>query len=118
MADMRLLGEAYNYMLLDSRTLFELLYACMSHGHDSAESAARLDPPDDFFRVRMVRGTLPAPCACCLLPAACACCLLPAACACCLLPGLLRAWRWCSGVMLGWCSRPGMAYSAAATCCF
>lgn len=55
---MRLLGECYNYMLLDSRTLFELLYACLSHGHDSPESAARLDPPDDFFRVRMVRGAL------------------------------------------------------------
>jgi hypothetical protein len=53
---MRLLGECYNYLLLDSRTLFEQLYSCLSHGHDSGERAAKLDPPDDFFRVRMVGG--------------------------------------------------------------
>jgi regulator of nonsense transcripts 2 len=63
---MRLLGECYNYLLMDSRTLFEQLYSCLSHGHDSAERAAKLDPPDDFFRARMVgssqRGGAPGWC--------------------------------------------------------
>jgi regulator of nonsense transcripts 2 len=56
LAEMRLLGELYNYMLLDSRAVFDVLYTLLGHGHSTWEQAARLDPPDEYFRLRMVRG--------------------------------------------------------------
>ncbi|CAD7702075.1 unnamed protein product [Ostreobium quekettii] len=53
-AHVRLLGELYNYRLLDSRTLFESLYWILNFGHDTPEDAMRLDPPGDTFRIRMI----------------------------------------------------------------
>ncbi|KAF8071278.1 UPF2 [Scenedesmus sp. PABB004] len=58
LAQVRLLGECYNYMLLDSRAVFDVLYLLIGHGHESEEAALRLDPPDDFFRVRLVIALL------------------------------------------------------------
>lgn len=49
---MRLLGELYNYRIVDSRTIFDTLYTLLAFGHDSPETAAALDPPTSFFRVR------------------------------------------------------------------
>lgn len=37
-----------------ARAVFDVLYMLIGHGHESEESALRLDPPDDFFRVRLV----------------------------------------------------------------
>ncbi|EFJ41604.1 hypothetical protein VOLCADRAFT_68153, partial [Volvox carteri f. nagariensis] len=60
MADVRLLGELYNYMLCNSTPVFETLYLLVTFGHESPELAERLDPPDDFFRVRLVCALLDA----------------------------------------------------------
>ncbi|WIA32391.1 hypothetical protein OEZ86_003220 [Tetradesmus obliquus] len=51
-------GEAYNYMLLDSRAVFDVLYMLIGHAHDNEEAALKLDPPDDFFRIRLVIALL------------------------------------------------------------
>jgi len=37
------------------RAVFDVLYMLIGYGHDSETTALRLDPPDDFFRLRMVR---------------------------------------------------------------
>ncbi|KAG2482394.1 hypothetical protein HYH03_018672 [Edaphochlamys debaryana] len=60
MADVRLLGELYNYMLCNSTPVFETLYLLLTFGHEAPELAERLDPPDDFFRVRLVCALLDA----------------------------------------------------------
>lgn len=44
--------------LLLSRAVFDVLYMLIGHGHESEELLLRLDPPDDFFRVRLVRSGL------------------------------------------------------------
>ncbi|KAI9193580.1 armadillo-type protein [Polychytrium aggregatum] len=55
---MKFLGELYNYRLVDSAVIFETLYLLLQFGHD--QGVARpgthclLDPPFDFFRVRLV----------------------------------------------------------------
>ncbi|GFH07186.1 predicted protein, partial [Haematococcus lacustris] len=52
MADVRLLGELYNYMLCNSAPVFEALYLLVTAGHEDEEVAGRLDPADDYFRIR------------------------------------------------------------------
>eukprot|EP00798_Chlamydomonas_sp_ICE-L_P014699 gene14699-20739_t len=55
MADVKLLGELYNYTLCNSSPIFETLYLLITCGHYlPPELAEKLDAPDDFFRVRMV----------------------------------------------------------------
>lgn len=53
-AHVRLLGELYNYKILDSRTVFETMYWIMNFGKDNQEESAKLDGPGDTFRIRMV----------------------------------------------------------------
>nr|VDC89735.1 unnamed protein product [Brassica oleracea] len=53
LAHMRFLGELYNYEHVDSSVIFETLYLTLSYGHGTSEQEV-LDPPEDFFRVRMV----------------------------------------------------------------
>ncbi|KAK9825703.1 hypothetical protein WJX81_008105 [Elliptochloris bilobata] len=53
-AHMRLLGELYNYRLLDSRTVFDTLYLLLAFGHEGADTAARLDPPGSTFHICLV----------------------------------------------------------------
>ena len=36
------------------RTVFDTLYMLLAFGHESAEAAARLDPPGSTFRIRLV----------------------------------------------------------------
>lgn len=62
--DVRLLGELYNYVLLDSGTLMATLYLILGHGRDSAASAVQLDPPGDCFRIRCGAQRPAASCAC------------------------------------------------------
>ncbi|KAK9809827.1 hypothetical protein WJX73_010709 [Symbiochloris irregularis] len=57
---MQLLGELYNYRVIDSRVVFDTLYLLLELGHDTPEAAQRLDPPDNFFRIRLVRQLLQA----------------------------------------------------------
>ncbi|CAI9091024.1 OLC1v1025941C1 [Oldenlandia corymbosa var. corymbosa] len=52
-AHMRFLGELYNYELVDSSVIFDTLNLILSFGHGTAEQDV-LDPPEDFFRIRMV----------------------------------------------------------------
>ncbi|CAH8386819.1 unnamed protein product [Eruca vesicaria subsp. sativa] len=53
LAHLRFLGELYNYEHVDSSVIFETLYLILSYGHGTSEQEV-LDPPEDFFRVRMV----------------------------------------------------------------
>lgn len=41
------------------RAVFDLLYMLIGYGHEDPETARKLDPPDDFFRVRMVSSCHP-----------------------------------------------------------
>jgi hypothetical protein len=41
---------------LTHRAIFDVLYTLLGYGHDSEASLQKLDPPDDFFRLRMVSG--------------------------------------------------------------
>lgn len=52
-AEMRFLGELYNYELVDSSVIFEMLYLILAFGHGTSEQDI-LDPPEDCFRIRMV----------------------------------------------------------------
>ncbi|XP_010534438.1 PREDICTED: regulator of nonsense transcripts UPF2 [Tarenaya hassleriana] len=53
LAHMRFLGELYNYEHVDSSVIFETLYVILVFGHGTPEHEV-LDPPEDFFRIRMV----------------------------------------------------------------
>eukprot|EP00271_Cylindrocystis_brebissonii_P022269 TRINITY_DN8510_c0_g1_i1.p1 TRINITY_DN8510_c0_g1~~TRINITY_DN8510_c0_g1_i1.p1 ORF type:complete len:572 (+),score=153.24 TRINITY_DN8510_c0_g1_i1:177-1718(+) len=50
---MRLLGELYNYRLVDSHVIFDTLHLILSLGYGTPEHLV-LDPPDDSFRTRLV----------------------------------------------------------------
>jgi len=52
LADVRILGELYNYSLFNSTPVFETLYLIITFGHESPELAMRIDPPDDYYRIR------------------------------------------------------------------
>ncbi|KAL3523412.1 hypothetical protein ACH5RR_016246 [Cinchona calisaya] len=52
-ANMRFIGELYNYELVDSSVIFDTLYLILMFGHGTAEQDV-LDPPEDCFRIRMV----------------------------------------------------------------
>lgn len=52
-ANMRFLGELYNYKHADSSVIFETLYLIIVFGHGTPEQDV-LDPPEDFFRIRLI----------------------------------------------------------------
>ncbi|KAI5440989.1 Regulator of nonsense transcripts upf2, variant 3 [Lathyrus oleraceus] len=52
-ANMRFLGELYNYKHADSSVIFETLYLILIYGHGTPEQDV-LDPPEDFFRIRLI----------------------------------------------------------------
>ena len=35
-----------------STPVFETLYLVITYGHETAELAAKIDPPDDYYRIR------------------------------------------------------------------
>jgi hypothetical protein len=51
-----LVSTALVLSLLLCRAVFDVLYMLIGHGHENEELLLRLDPPDDFFRVRLVRS--------------------------------------------------------------
>ena len=60
-AAVRLLGELYAYRLATSALIFSTLMSLLSYGHAAdvpAEVTRRLDPPHNFFRVRLVCALL------------------------------------------------------------
>lgn len=58
LADVKYLGELYNYKLVDSSVIFDMLYRIVMFGHEGGTPVPgrvnTLDQPDDFFRIRLV----------------------------------------------------------------
>lgn len=56
-ADIKYLGELYNYKLVDSSVIFDMLYRIVTFGHEGGTPTPGkvniLDQPDDFFRIRL-----------------------------------------------------------------
>lgn len=61
-AQIKYLGELYNYKMVDSPVIFDALYRIVTFGHDGGMPKpgvyCQLDPPDDFFRIRLVCSLL------------------------------------------------------------
>lgn len=57
-AEVKYLGELYNYKIIDSPVIFDTLYRIITFGHEGGTPVpgklSALDMPDDFFRVRLV----------------------------------------------------------------
>lgn len=57
-AQVKYLGELYNYKLVDSPVIFDALYRIVTFGHEGGTprpgKICPLDMPDDFFRIRLV----------------------------------------------------------------
>ncbi|KAL4437467.1 hypothetical protein ABPG77_003448 [Micractinium sp. CCAP 211/92] len=60
-AAVRLLGELYNYKLVNSHVVFATLHLLLAYGHEAGtppEVTRKLDPPANYFRIRLVCGLL------------------------------------------------------------
>ncbi|KAL3712637.1 mRNA decay protein [Talaromyces marneffei ATCC 18224] len=57
-AEVKYLGELYNYKMIDSPVIFDALYRIVAFGHENGTPSPSkiniLDMPDDFFRIRLV----------------------------------------------------------------
>ncbi|KAL2000399.1 hypothetical protein VTN02DRAFT_3179 [Thermoascus thermophilus] len=57
-AEVKYLGELYNYKMVDSPIIFDTLYRIVTFGHEGGTPVPGkinpLDMPDDFFRIRLV----------------------------------------------------------------
>ncbi|KAL1964419.1 hypothetical protein VTN77DRAFT_6977 [Rasamsonia byssochlamydoides] len=57
-AEVKYLGELYNYKIIDSPVIFDALYRIVVFGHENGTPTPGkinvLDMPDDFFRIRLV----------------------------------------------------------------
>ncbi|KAA8646955.1 uncharacterized protein ATNIH1004_005634 [Aspergillus tanneri] len=57
-AEVKYLGELYNYKMVDSPVIFDTLYRIVTFGHEGGTPVpgklSVLDLPDDFFRIRLV----------------------------------------------------------------
>ncbi|KAL5000944.1 armadillo-type protein [Aspergillus recurvatus] len=57
-AEVKYLGELYNYKMIDSPVIFDTLYRIVTYGHEGGTPMPgkinMLDLPDDFFRIRLV----------------------------------------------------------------
>lgn len=56
-AEVKYLGELYNYKMIDSPVIFDTLYRIVTFGHEGGTPVPGkiipLDTPDDFFRLRL-----------------------------------------------------------------
>lgn len=61
-AEVKYLGELYNYRMVDSALIFDTLYKLLNYGHPGGfvrpDSFSAIDLPDDYFRVRLVCSVL------------------------------------------------------------
>ncbi|KAI5466569.1 MIF4G domain-containing protein [Mariannaea sp. PMI_226] len=60
-AEVKYLGELYNYRMLEHPVIFDTMYKIMTFGYGGPPVPGRfnpLDPPDDFFRIRLVATML------------------------------------------------------------
>lgn len=60
-AEVKYLGELYNYRMLEHPVVFDALYKIMTFGHGGPPIPGRINPldlPDDYFRIRLVATIL------------------------------------------------------------
>ncbi|KAK4450704.1 regulator of nonsense transcripts 2 [Podospora aff. communis PSN243] len=60
-AEVKFLGELYNYRMLEHPVIFDIMYQIMTLGHGGPPVPGRinpLDPPDDYFRIRLISTIL------------------------------------------------------------
>ncbi|KAF5621260.1 regulator of nonsense transcripts 2 [Fusarium sp. NRRL 52700] len=60
-AEVKYLGELYNYRMLEHPVIFDNMYKIMTFGYGGPPVPGKyipLDPPDDFFRIRLVSTML------------------------------------------------------------
>ncbi|KAK4207334.1 regulator of nonsense transcripts 2 [Rhypophila decipiens] len=60
-AEVKYLGELYNYRMLEHPVIFDTMYKIMAFGYGGAPIPGRVnpfDPPDDFFRIRLISTIL------------------------------------------------------------
>ena len=60
-AEVKYLGELYNYKMVDSAVIFDTLYRIVTFGHDGTPMPGKtigFDISDDFFRIRLVSTIL------------------------------------------------------------
>ncbi|KAM5348482.1 hypothetical protein ACJ41O_008306 [Fusarium nematophilum] len=60
-AEVKYLGELYNYRMLEHPVIFDTMYKIMTFGYGGPPVPGKLnplDPPDDFFRIRLVATML------------------------------------------------------------
>jgi regulator of nonsense transcripts 2 len=50
----KFLGELYNYQLVESNVIFQTLYSFLSFGWNPDGTPTPLDPPESYFRVRLI----------------------------------------------------------------
>jgi regulator of nonsense transcripts 2 len=57
-AEVKYLGELYNYKMIDSTVVFDTLYRLVTFGHEGGTpqpgNFTPFDPPDEYFRIRLV----------------------------------------------------------------
>ena len=56
-AEVKYLGELYNYKMVDSGVIFDTLYRIVTFGHDGTPMPGKstgFDLSDDFFRIRLI----------------------------------------------------------------
>lgn len=56
-AEVKYLGELYNYKMVDSSVIFDTLYLIITFGYEGTPVPGHsntFDPPDDYFRIRLV----------------------------------------------------------------
>lgn len=61
LAEVKYLGELYNYRMVDHPVIFDTLYRIITFGHGGPPVPGRInlfDMPDDFFRIRLVATLL------------------------------------------------------------
>ncbi|KIW22314.1 hypothetical protein, variant 1 [Cladophialophora immunda] len=61
-AEVKYLGELYNYKMIDSTVVFDTLYRIVTFGHEGGTpqpgNFTPFDPPDEFFRIRLISTLL------------------------------------------------------------
>lgn len=60
-AEVKYLGELYNYRMVEHPVIFDTMYKIVTFGHGGPPVPGRinpLDPPDDFFRIRLIATIL------------------------------------------------------------
>ncbi|RAL66123.1 hypothetical protein DID88_005794 [Monilinia fructigena] len=60
-AEVKYLGELYNFRMVDHPVIFDTMYRILTFGHGGPPIPGRINPfdmPDDFFRIRLVATLL------------------------------------------------------------